>query len=141
MTLEEILEKNNEQLRALVNGYEKEIELLKTLLRQRSKDLDESLMTKEKWNKVLDAASKEVKTWPEWMQRPENRQRRPAGNSPLIEKALESIDECGKWPESMKKMHAIHLKADEYYKNLGKDDAEYDYYLNHRKDLNRMFSR
>lgn len=37
-------------------------------------------MDKEQLDRILDAASKEVKSWPEWMQRPENRQRQPHGN-------------------------------------------------------------
>ena len=37
-------------------------------------------MDKEQLDRILDAVSKEVKSWPEWMQRPENRQRQPHGN-------------------------------------------------------------
>ena len=43
-------------------------------------------MTKEQLDKILDAAAKAVKSWPEWMQRLENRQPQPYNNCVLKEK-------------------------------------------------------
>ena len=45
-------------------------------------------------------------------------------NSPLIEQMLESVAECEEWPDSMKKLYAIRLKADEYYRNLDAETQE-----------------
>ncbi len=38
-------------------------------------------MTLKQLDKILDAAEKEVKSWPKWMQKKENRQKEPHNNS------------------------------------------------------------
>lgn len=38
-------------------------------------------MTLKQLDRILDAAEKEVKSWPKWMQKKENRQKEPHNNS------------------------------------------------------------